>query len=336
MHILALTDGGAGMRAQACGLAKQLAATLFDNNAVPAVSHQVVHTPAVVKLLPPQWARRAWHVFAPPETLSATPPANVAPDIVIGCGTAAQSAVLAYKKENGAFAVCIQRPRGSDSFFDAVIAPQHDYAKDDEALRHPNVFATLGAVGLVTPALLAARRAAAQSRFAHIPTPRTALLMGGNNRAFVLTAAAAQTLAASVLDAAKDGGILSSASRRTNEATVQTLRQTLDRPNCFFYDGRDKDNPYLDMLAAADRFVITGDSVNMLSEACAAARPIYIAALSEKNARAAQKFNHFHAALLTNGCVRRWDGVFAEWASPGLDETARAANFVQQQYHTTH
>ena len=44
----------------------------------------------------------------------------------------------------------------------------------------------------------------------------------------------------------------------------------------FFYQWRpdDPNNPYLGILACADRLIVTGDSIAMLSEACATGKPV--------------------------------------------------------------
>lgn len=189
----------------------------------------------------------------------------------------------------------------------------------------------LGSTGGIRSADLHSRRSGAQSRFANIPDPKTAVLIGGGSRAYEMTAGFCRELAQSVLQAG--GGVLATASRRTGDANIRQLSQAFAGEACFFYDGSPgADNPYADILAAADRFVVTADSVNMLSEACAAQRPVWFAEPPLKSARAAVKFRRFHTELQKQDLARRWQGQFAAWTPPGLDETARAAAFIWNQY----
>ena len=301
------------MRAQATGLARAVAAL------GGAEISETIAAPKITNVLPLSAAAGFCQIDGAP------------PDMVIGCGGRAQPALLAAKKKFGAFAVCIQRPRGGGKMFDAVVAPRHDYSPSQTAglEKDGGMMLTLGAVGNVNAAALSA---AAARQFAGIPMPKTGVLIGGENRAFSMTAQFCREFAESILAADLSGGVLATASRRTGAEQRRVFAEVFSGGRCFFYDGAGADNPYLDILAAADRFVITGDSVNMLSEVCAAKKPAQIAELPQKSARAAAKFHNFHGALITRGLARRWCGKFEEWTPPGLDETARAAEFVWARY----
>ena len=320
--IWTLTDGGAGHAIQANGLAERIAAP--DKS---AVRPQIVRAPKWANILPPSCAAmlRLFHISGE---------MNEKPDIVVCCGGKSQAAALAVKKQFGAFAVCIQRPRGSERMFDAVVAPRHDYSeKELENISQTpdgNVFATLGSVGAVNPEVLASRRESARQKFSHIPNPKTAVLVGGENRAFVMTPEVCRSFAEEVLRA--DGGFLVSTSRRTGNENRQALAESFNGENCFFYDGEGGENPYPDILACAERLLITADSVNMISEACAAQKPVYIVKLPQKSTRAAKKFLRFHQEVIERGLAREWRGEFETWTPPPFDETIRAAEFVRVRY----
>ena len=327
--IWTLTDGGAGMTAQALGLANCIAAMGGGT-----VRQNIVSVPAFANVFPPSWAAAARLFRGGIQN-------DAAEHMVVCCGGKSQAAALAAKKQFGAFAVCIQRPRFDEKKFNAIVAPHHDYsqAEINAIARRPDspVLLTVGAVGMVSKAVLAAKKNAALQKFAHIPPPRTGLLIGGGNRAFALTPQHCRDLAAAVLHAAPHGGIMATASRRTGADNQKALAAAFRRDSCFFYDG-DGDNPYLDILAAADRLLVTGDSVNMLSEACAAGKPTQIVELPQKphGARAAKKFHRFADTLIAGNLARPWNGVFADWPPPGLHETARAAEFVWNRYNADH
>ena len=322
--IRVLTDGGAGNIAQAFGLARHIVALSSSE-----IRQNIVVAPAFANLLPPAWVAAL--------QLCKTDADEERAQIVIGCGIKAQAAVLAAKRQYGAFAVCIQRPRASAQQFDAIIAPHHDYSATElqKIEKKPsNILAVVGSVGQTNVNILRAKREAARQKFAHIPNPKTGILIGGSNRAFAMTPQVCKQIAAQVLRAAPTGGVLATASRRTGTDNQRALAEAFGSENCFFYGGDDgdTDNPYWDILAAADRILVTGDSVNMLSEACTAARPTHIIRLPQKSARAAGKFHRFHDALISRGVARYWDGRFESWTPPGLNETKRAAEFVWARY----
>lgn len=78
------------------------------------------------------------------------------------------------------------------------------------------------------------------------------------------------------------GGLFVSTSRRTPPEVVEALRAGLPagaRLHAFEPGGAD--NPYLALLGLGDRFVVTGDSVSMLTEIARLGRPLQIHALPE-------------------------------------------------------
>ena len=320
--ILTLTDGGAGNIAQAFGLARHIAVLSGGE-----VKQNIVVAPAFANLLPPAWGAAL--------RLCKTDVGEMRAQIVIGCGIKSQAAVLATKRQSGAFAVCVQRPRANAQQFDAIVAPCHSYSAAELQTMDEQpggVLAVVGSVGQTDIAMLRAKRAAARQRFAHIPDPKIGVLIGGANRAFAMTPQVCMQMAAEILRAAPTGGVLATASRRTGADNQRALAAAFGGDNCFFYDGDGADNPYWDILAASERILVTGDSVNMLSEACTVAKPTHIIRLPQKSARAARKFYRFYDSLIARGVARYWDGDFASWVSPGLDETARAAKFVWARY----
>ncbi len=318
MHIILADNGAAGARAQTSGLAAAISELC---GGAKIVAH-TIRAGSFAGVFP-RIAARFFRDFpaADSDSCDVSPP-----DMAVACGHRAAAAALAMRRKYGAFAVFAQKPPVSVSEFDAVICPLHD------EVRGENVLPILGSAGGVRHEDLRRRRAAARRKFAHIPDPKTALLIGGDSRAYRMTPSFCRELAESVRRADPSGGVLATGSRRTGAENTRALAAALSGGGCFFYDGEGGENPYLDILAAADRFVVSGDSVNMLSEAAAAAKPMWCAEPPLRAARAAGKFRRFHGALAERRLARRWEGAFAEWMPPHLDETARAADFVWRRY----
>ena len=76
--------------------------------------------------------------------------------------------------------------------------------------------------------------------------------------------------------------MLISTSARTPPPTIDTLCDHIAVPSYVFRWRKDAaENPYFGMLALADAFVVTADSMSMLTEACATGKPVYIFDLGE-------------------------------------------------------
>ena len=125
---------------------------------------------------------------------------------------------------------------------------------------------------------------------------------------------------------AEGGSLLATVSRRTPAAVAACLREGLRDMPGLLWDGAG-DNPYAGLLACADRLVCTPDSVNMLSEACATAAPVFVLDPGCAGGRIGQ----FLAALQDRGRVRAvGDGSLPSFAAPALRETARVAAEVRR------
>jgi hypothetical protein len=125
---------------------------------------------------------------------------------------------------------------------------------------------------------LAPERARWEPRFAHLPRPWTVLLTGGNSGPLVFTTARASELGRQVnaLVGRVGGSLLVTTSARTPRRSAGELLETLIAPAYVFRFPSAAENPYRGLLACGDRFVVTGDSMSMLAEACGTGKPVYL------------------------------------------------------------
>jgi len=125
---------------------------------------------------------------------------------------------------------------------------------------------------------LAPERARWEPRLAHLPRPWTVLLTGGNSGPLVFTPARARELARRVnaLMARTPGSVLLSTSARTPRRSAAALLESLRTPGFIFQFPSAAENPYRGLLACGDRFIVTGDSMSMLAEACGTGKPVYL------------------------------------------------------------
>ncbi|MGE4219136.1 MAG: mitochondrial fission ELM1 family protein [Alphaproteobacteria bacterium] len=317
-RIWAVTDGRAGMVAQALGLAEAIAA-----GEVP-VDSRTVELARPWRWLPPQFWPQLWlgggTIGAGPGSDPIGPPW---PDIVVSCGRNAIGPALGIKRRNRGrtFLVHVQHPRLPTRWFDLIAAPAHD------GLTGSNVMVTQGAVHRVTAAKLADAAERFRPMLAHLPRPLVAVLIGGANKTFRLTRATMETLASQLAGIVRThgAGLAVTPSRRTGPENEALLRRTLAGLPAAVWDGQG-DNPYLGYLALADAIVVTGDSVNMVSEAGATGKPVHVVHLEGGNA----KFAHFHADMERIGVTRPFAGRLEQWSYPPLRETETVAAEVRR------
>ncbi|MCG8546385.1 MAG: mitochondrial fission ELM1 family protein [Alphaproteobacteria bacterium] len=306
-----VTDGRIGMVNQATGLAEAVGFDFAQKTVCPGRPW---------RWLPPVfWAGTASGIgpgsdpFEPPW-----------PSLVISCGRHATGPALWIKSRSGgrSFIVHVQHPRLDPTRFDLVVAPTHD------GLEGPNVMPVLGAMNRVTAAKLESAAAAYAPTLAALPRPLITVLLGGSNRVFRFTEAAADELADGLLRLTREhgAGLAITPSRRTDPAALERLRARLCDAPATIWDGSG-DNPYFGYLGLADAIVVTGDSVNMMTEACATGRPVYIAV---PPGRGDSKFSAFHATLADAGIARPFEGTLETWSYEPLNETARIAAEVRR------
>ncbi len=294
-----LSEPLAGLHAQAIGLAE--AARL------PHELRTLVPRP------PWKWvAARLWPKPLAAVADSLRPPL---PGLVIACGGMG-AAVAAALRRGSRSVVQVQHPRLDPRRFDLVVVNRHD------GLTGPNVVVTRTALHRATPERLAAAATAWRDRFAHLPRPLVAALIGGSNGRFRLDAAVAARLAGSLAGMMQRDrvGLAVTPSRRTDPAAVRVLREALEPLGAYVWDGSGE-NPYFGMLGLADAVVVTQDSVSMISEAAATAAPVLIAPLPGRSRRQAM----FLDALRAEDRVRWFEGRFTTWKVAPLDDTPAAA-----------
>ncbi len=308
-----VTDGAAGNRRQAEALAEAM-------RLEPRSFH--LRLPAPWSWLAPR--RLPGYERALPAALRGAA-ANEPPRIAIGCGRASALATAWLRERHGAFAVQILDPRVTRERWDLIVAPVHDRVPGD------NVLASIGALNTVTPARLAAA-AMRHAEFGQLPAPRTAVLVGGSTRAQRIDVAYARALAQRLRGwhERDRGGFLVTTSRRTPLAVRAALRDALTGvPLALWSPGDAGDNPYLAFLALAQRIVVTPDSVNLLSEACASGKPVFTFAPRPVQGKLAD----FHRELRDSGRLRDLGPDPTTWNPEPLRETEGIAAEVLRRYH---
>jgi mitochondrial fission protein ELM1 len=158
--------------------------------------------------------------------------------------------------------------------FDLIVTtPQYRLPK------RPNVLHNLTPLHRVTEERLRAAAADWSPNLKHLPGPYLAVVIGGNSGPFTFDHAAAKRLARQASARARELGasLLVTTSARTPRNKINSFERALDVPaEIFRWSKEAAENPYFGYLALADEIIVTGDSMSMLTEACATRKPVHI------------------------------------------------------------
>ena len=303
-----LSDGKAGDEIQCMGVAEALGRPYQIRRVAP-------RRPFV-------WAM-PWGPIDPreAETRPGSPLAPPYPDIAIASGRRTVPYLRRLKKLSGGrtFTVFLKDPRTGTKTADLIWVGEHD------RLRGANVLVTPTAPHRHSAVKLAAARAQPDPRLGVLPSPRIAVLVGGNSRHHTFTPEDISRFADGLADAARQGGsLMITASRRTPPALNHRLEQLAETGNHFLWDGSGE-NPLLAMLALADTIVVTGDSTNMVGEALAAGRPVHVFMPSGGHHR----LDLFLTGLRQIGAIHPFPGPLKTTTCEPLDSTPQIAAAIR-------
>jgi mitochondrial fission protein ELM1 len=312
--IWAVGDGRAGIDNQVLGLAEAVARLVPAEIVQKRVGWNGFLDPLPAPLNPaPAWGLSSGSSrFEPPW-----------PDLWIAAGRASLPLSIRMRRRSHGktFVVQLQDPRLPAGWFDLVAPPRHDERSGD------GVFAIIGSPHRITPDRLAEGYATFAARIDPLPHPRIGVLIGGRSKAFDIRPARAEILGDQLERMARSAGgsVLATFSRRTPAGARSIISRRLSGVPGWIWDGAG-DNPYFAILAAADAFVVTEDSINMVAEAASTGKPIHIASVDG----AQRRKRLFHADLAQRGVIRAFTGAFETWTYQPLRETERLAEAVVQ------
>ncbi|HEX2256992.1 MAG TPA: mitochondrial fission ELM1 family protein [Afifellaceae bacterium] len=301
-----LTTGEAGMRSQAVGLAEAVGLPFVEKR---------------IRLKAP-WSWLPGHLA--PAALSGldsshdrlSPPW---PRLVISCGRRSVAAAIAVRRASAGrtIGVHIQDPRVPARHFDLVVAMRHDGLAGD------NVVSVDTALHRVSRDRLVAAGPEWRTRLKPGGAPLLGVLLGGRNRHYRWTPAILDRLAAVLRRAHSEQGmrVFVTPSRRTEpQIAAELAARFAGEPWFSIWDETDP-NPYFGILSLADRLVVTGESVSMISECLATGSPVHVLPLAGRGRR--------HEAFLDGLVERRlaslavaddldwgWDGAAPVDATP--------------------
>ena len=153
------------------------------------------------------------------------------------------------------------------------------------------------------------------------------MLLGGASRAFSFWPQDAAELGAKLAELARTSGgsLMVTPSRRTSPEALAAFSRAVAEVPCSIWDGNG-DNPYFGFLALADAIVVTGDSVNMVTEAAGTGKPVFVQALKGRSTRPAR----FHRLMQERGATRPFAGQLETWTYQPINDTEFVASAVRR------
>ena len=294
--IRVISDGTTGMRLQALALGEAIKASRLPStnleDIITTSPTLLRHLPRLARYLPLSCLR----LMVGPK-LAALPISQ--PTIVITCGRRMAGLSMAMRRlwrttaiEGKTCTIHIQDPRLPPQYFDILIAPQHDPAQG------PNVISSMGSLHRLTDTKIAYAAAALDPKWTSLPAPCVAVLLGGDNRRYVVSAEMVENMAEKLkkFAASTRASLALIPSRRTPSKLLSRLTELLKTTPHAVMNSKDK-NPYPGILGHAVAIIVTSDSVNMASEAAITGKPVLIAEWQAEKGRV----EAFHKAMMKAG-----------------------------------
>jgi len=257
----------------------------------------------------------------------------LASDLVLAAGrqSIAPARAIVDARSGARPLVCVLQPvTWRPGRFDLLWAPLHDRARW-RVLGPVRLVETLTAPCAVDRHTMARAADELAAREAIGPPPRIGVLVGGPSAAHRFGRPEAGDLAArlAAFADAHDATMLVSTSRRTPPQAAVLIRERLGGGH-FVLDAaapgaHEPSAAYAAILGLADAFIVTSDSVAMMSEAAATGKPIHGWRLPGGKA----KFERFYRGLEAHGALRWFDGSLGRWHYPPLDAAATIADALR-------
>jgi mitochondrial fission protein ELM1 len=285
-----VTTGDAGTRNQVIGLAEAVGLPFVEK--IIGLGAPWGWFPGNLLPTPLRWLDPSKDQLQPPW-----------PDLLITAGRRSTGPSIAIRKASRGKTVTvhIQNPQAPLDAFDLIVAMPHD------DITGPNVIVSDTAMHRVSPAMIEEGRRRWKEAFDQVPKPLTAVILGGPNKHYDFTLDIADALIHDLrkLHETTGCGIVITPSRRTPEPVKVRLADAFSgAPWCWIWD-ESGDNPYFGMMALADSFIVTADSVSMISEAVSTGKPVS----AVKLAGVARRHDAFIAGLVEKGIIRIFDGA---------------------------
>ena len=251
---------------------------------------------------------------------------DYAPKYIISAGRKSAPIALFLKKNHNFLPKIIQimRPEINLHKFDFIILPEHDNPRSP----YPkNLILSIGALTKIEQN----NNQKFIDQFQNFQKPIIALLIGGSSKKTEFSLKSAEELINQTLLIKKNmnATLIIVNSRRTDLA-INNFIKKIDEKNCIFFDYNEtkENNPFASILSFADFFIISGDSVSMISECCSTGKSVFI---FDNKKISSKKHRKFHKILIEKKYAKYFDQKLNELSifNPSkLEEVKRISKII--------
>ncbi len=188
------------------------------------------------------------------------PDSSQQPDAIITCGRRMAAIGKYYKRQLNCKHIQILNPSDNPKKYDLLICPVHD------GIKGGNIINTQGSLHSISVESLSEINCQEIENISVV-----SILLGNPSDEFFNHL---DKLANGIKQSLPNLQIMICGSRRTPEKHHSAIKMAFPDAKMIWLDESDGENPYLKLLACSDVLIVTADSINMLSEACATDKPV--------------------------------------------------------------
>lgn len=192
------------------------------------------------------------------------PDISQSPQAIITCGRRMAAIGKYYKRKLNCKHIQILNPGDNPKKYDLLICPEHD------GLKGVNIITTKGSLHNVSIQSLAKINCIKFDESKII-----SVFIGNPANDFFKQL---DLLSSRINQYFPQHQIMICGSRRTPKKFHTIIKNTFSHAKMNWLEDKDGKNPYMDLLACSSVIVVTADSINMVSEACATDKPVIVIA----------------------------------------------------------
>ena len=193
------------------------------------------------------------------------PDLNQRPDAIITCGRRMAAVGKYYKRLIRCKHIQILNPGDRLKNYDLLICPEHDQ------LSGKNTISSKGSLHNITHTSLSHKKLHCIEKNTEYAKKMVSVFIGNPGKAFFKQLPA---IAADIKRHFPQLQLMICASRRTHRKQYGIIRQAFKTARLCWLNENDGENPYACLLACSQVLIVTADSINMVSEACASDKQV--------------------------------------------------------------
>lgn len=206
------------------------------------------------------------------------PDVSQPPKAIITCGRRMAAIAKYYKRQLNCKHIQILNPGDDPKKYDLLICPEHD------GIEGENIITTKGSLHEISLISLAKIKCSDKT------DNTVALFLGNPGELFFKTL---DQLALDIKKYFPTHKIIICGSRRTPKKYHDQINESFNQAKLVWLSEKDGENPYMNLLACSQVLIVSADSINMVSEACATDKPVIVVGQE----KISPKHNRFLASL---------------------------------------